>query len=92
MTEIGQEMAIKKEIPVAVRDKALKALMALPPKAPATEPVEVALQTLKPAIVNLLTTGYSRQDVIEKLGKEGVHVKMYQLKKLLASERKSKTE
>lgn len=85
-------MAVKKEISIAVRDKALKALMALPPKAPASEPVEVALLALKPAIVGLLANGYTKQDVIEKLGKEGIQVKPYQLKKLLTNKRKAKPE
>lgn len=85
-------MAIKKEITIAARDKAIKILSALPPKTPATEPIEDALKAMKPAIESLLDNGYTREEVIEKLGQAGVQVKMYQLKSLLSKGRKVKDE
>lgn len=85
-------MRIKKEITITARDKAIKILSALPPKPPATESIEDALKAMKPTIESLLTSGYTREDVIEKLGQAGVQVKMYQLKSLLSQGRKVKDE
>lgn len=80
-------MAIKKVVHVAAVDKMAKALLAMPQKPPTTLPIEEALEKLKPAILHMVRNGYSRQDVVEKLEKEGLPVKLYQLKKLLANER-----
>lgn len=83
-------MAVKKEIALAAIEKAKTVLDGMPQKLPATKPVDDALADLKPSIVGLLGRGYSRADVIELLGKQGVAVKSYHLKALLGTKRAEK--
>ena len=83
-------MAIKKEVTIEAREKAIKALLSLPPKTPASEPLEEALQAMKPAIESLLKNGYSREEIVDKLVKLGIPAKLYHLKPLLAKNRKQK--
>lgn len=80
-------MAAKKEVTIEAREKAIKALMALPTKTPETEPLEDALKAMKPAIKSLLLNGYTRQEVVDNLVKQGIPAKLYHLKPLLAETR-----
>ncbi len=85
-------MAIKKEVSVEVIEKAKKALANVPAKPATAKLVEEALEDLKPAILDLEKKGYSRQEIIELLAKQGVHVKAYALKRVMASKRADKSE
>lgn len=82
----------RKVVQVTAVDKVAKSLLSMPQKQPDTLPIEAALEKLKPAIQHMIGNGYSRQDVIDKLGKEGLPIKLYQLKKVLANERKVKPD
>ena len=85
-------MAIKKEISVEVIEKAKKALANIPVKAATSKLVDEALEDLKPTILDLETKGYTRPEIIELLGKQGVHVKPYAIKRVMASKRADKAE
>ena len=81
-------MAAKKEVAVEVVEKAKKALAALPGKQPAKKGLEAALQELKPEIETLLEEkGYTRQEIVDQLVKQGIPAKLYLIKKLLLTPR-----
>ncbi len=80
-------MAAKKEVATEVIEKAKKTLSALPAKEPAKKVLDEALLELKPQILAALDKGYTREDLVELLGKQGVPVKAYHLKSLLTVKR-----
>lgn len=80
-------MAAKKEVAIEVIEKAKKTLSALSAKEPAKKLLDEALLELKPQILAALDKGYSREDLVELLGKQGVPVKAYHLKSLLIVKR-----
>lgn len=81
-------MAVKKEVAIEVIEKAKKALAGLPGKQPAKKELEVALQDLKPEIEALLEEkGYTRQEVVDQLVKQGIPAKLYLLKRLFLTPR-----
>lgn len=82
-------MAVKKEVTIEVIEKAKKAFAALPTKAPATKPVALALEELKPTLEDAIQKGYTRDDVIQLLAKQGIAAKAYHLKSLFAAKRKA---
>lgn len=84
-------MAAKKEVATEVIEKAKKTLSALPAKEPAKKVLDEALLELKPQIQAALEKGYSREDLVELLGKQGVPVKAYHLKSLLTVKRAPET-
>ena len=84
-------MAAKKEVAVDVVEKAKKALAALPDKQPAKKELDAALQDLKPEIEALLEEkGYTKQEVVDQLNKQGIPAKLYHLKNTLAKKRAPK--
>lgn len=80
-------MAAKKEVSIEAIEKAKKALALLPAKEPAKKVLELALEELKPSIVALLHRGYTRQEVVDQLVKQGIPVKLYHIKKLFLTPR-----
>lgn len=80
-------MAVKKEVSIESIDKAKKALTALPAKQPAKKMVDDALQELKPQIEAALARGYSKTELVELFGKQGLPIKAYHLKRLLTTKR-----
>jgi hypothetical protein len=82
-------VAIKKEVTLDAIEKAKKAFAALPTKAPATKPVAEALEDLKTTLEDAIQKGYSKDDVIQLLSKQGIAAKAYQLKALFAAKRKA---
>ena len=80
-------MAAKKEVSTEVIEKAKKTLSALPAKMPIKKVLDEALLELKPQIVAALEKGYSKADLVELLGKQGVPIKAYHLKSLLIVKR-----
>lgn len=85
-------MAVKKEVSIEVLKKAEKMLAALPVKEPEKKQLDEALEEMKPQLEAALGKGYSRADLVELLGKQGLEVREYQLKLLLATPRATKTE
>jgi hypothetical protein len=85
-------VAVKKEVQIDALKKASKMLSSLPIKEPATKTLELALEELKPELEAALEKGYSQSDLVDLLDKQGVPVKAYQLKSLLAATRAAKTE
>lgn len=83
-------MAAKIEVAVEVVEKAKKALAALPDKQPAKKEVLVALNDLKPEIEALVKKGYTRQEIVDQLVKQGIPVKLYHLKDVLSKKRAPK--
>lgn len=84
-------MAAKKEVAIEIIEKAKKTLSALPAKERAKKVLDEALLELKPQIQAALEKGYSREDLVELLGKQGVPVKAYHLKSLLIVKRSPET-
>lgn len=82
-------MAEKKEVSIDVIQKAKKSLFGLPEKVPASMQIEAALFELKPEIEAALARGYSKEEVLVLLEKQGVPVKAYHLKNLLVKKRAS---
>lgn len=80
-------MRSKTEVLIEVREKAAKALAALPVKEPKKEGLEKSLEALKPTIEALLERGYSRAEVVDHLVKLGIPAKLYHLKALFSSAR-----
>lgn len=83
-------MAAKKSVTIEAIKKAEKMLSSLPPREPEKKMLDVALEGLKPQIEAALEKGYSQAELVELLGKQGVPVKAYHLRALLASS-KAKT-
>ncbi len=82
-------MAEKKEVSIDVIQKAKKSLFGLPEKAPASMQIDAALLELKPEIEAALQRGYSKDEILVLLEKQGVPVRPYHLKNLLATKRAS---
>lgn len=81
-------MAVKKEVSIEAIEKAKKALAGLPGKQPVKKVVEAALEDLKPEIEDLLEKkGYTRQEVVDQLLKQGIPAKLYHIKKLFLTPR-----
>lgn len=81
-------MAVKKEVAIEAIEKAKKALAALPGKQPVKKVVEAALEDLKQEIEDLLEKkGYTRQEVVDLLIKQGIPAKLYLIKKLFLTPR-----
>ncbi len=80
-------MAVKKEVTFEAIEKAKKTLLALPEKEPAKKFLDDALLELKPQIEAALERGYSKTEIIDVLAKQGVPVKQFHLKNLLAVKR-----
>ena len=80
-------MAVKKEVSIEAIKKAERMLSALPAKEPEKKLISEALLELKPQIEAALTRGYSREDVVDLLTKQGLPVKVYHLKSLLTVKR-----
>lgn len=85
-------MAVKKEIPVDVIEKAKKALANTPAKPATAKLLADALEDLKPVILDLEKKGYSRTEIKGLLGNQGIAVKDYSLKALLGVKRAEKAE
>lgn len=83
-------MAAKIEVAIDVIEKAKKALAALPGKQPAKKEVLVALSELKPEIEGLVEKGYTRQEVVDQLRKQGIPAQLYHLKDVLSKKRAPK--
>lgn len=84
-------MAVKKEVSIEAIEKAKKTLSALPAKEPAKKLLDEALLELKPQIEAALERGYSRDDLVDLLVKQGLPVKAYHLKSLLTVKRSPET-
>lgn len=82
-------MAAKKEVTLDAIEKAKKALAALPTKTPETKPVAEALEELKPVLQDVIQKGYTKDDVIQLLAKQGIAAKTYHLRSLFAVKRKA---
>ncbi|MFA5976544.1 MAG: hypothetical protein WC859_10335 [Elusimicrobiota bacterium] len=66
-------------------DKAAQALRSLPPKPPAERPMSTSdtIKMLKPEIVAAIANGYTHQEIVENLKKNGVKVGLSTLKNSL---------
>lgn len=81
-------MAVKKEVSIETIEKARKALAALPAKEPEKKLLVPALEDLKPEIEALLDEkGYTRQEVVDHLIKQGIPAKLYLIKNLFSEPR-----
>lgn len=85
-------MAVKKEVSIEVLKKAEKMLAALPVKEPAKKLLDDVLDELKPQIESALKKGYSQAELVVMLSNQGVPIKAYRLKELLATARPEKQE
>jgi len=68
-------------------EQAKKNLSKLPPKQHPSLPVGEALEELKPLIREAFDKNYSKEDVLEILGKCGINIKRYRLKELFGEKK-----